>query len=187
MVITSRNRHVTPKNDVTMPILGRNVRQLGSLYSQVRVPTKNPQSGLPEVEETQSGETEDKTLMEDPLGLYGQLYDEYFRPEEYVPCAKSLRRKERDVKQAQDQQKFDQKWNETLPPLDKENKNTVQPQQETPSDPNVPRPSIPAERKWLYDLLHRKNPPQIMKRHPSFKSELREFFKMLPQKSKQQE
>src|SRR5271170_2332235 len=187
MVIASRDRHVTPKSDVTKPILGRNVRRSGSLYSQVRVPTKNPQSGSPEIEETQSGETEDKTLTEDPLGPYGQLYDEYFRPEEYVPCAKSLRRKERDTKSVQDQQKFDQKWNETLPPLDKENKNTVQTQKETPSDLSVPKPSVPAERKWLYDLLHRKNPPQVMKRPLTFKDELREFFKMTPQKSKQRE
>src|SRR5271170_5154246 len=156
MVIASRDRHVTSKSDVTMPILGRNVRRSGSLYSQVRVPTKNPQSGLPETEETQSGETEDKTLMEDPLGPYGQLYDKYFQSEEYVPCAKSLRRKEQDIKQTQEQQKFDQKWNEPLPPLDKENKNTVHTKKEAPSDPNEPKPSTPAERKWLYDLSHRK-------------------------------
>src|SRR5271170_6218590 len=144
MVIASRDRHVTSKSDVTMPILGKNVRRSGSLYSQVRVPTKNPQSGLPEIEETQSEETEDKTLTEDPLGPYGQLYDEYFRSEEYVPCAKSLRRKEQDAKQTQEQQKFDREWNEPLPPLVKENKNTVQTQKETPSDPSVPKPSIPA-------------------------------------------
>src|SRR5271170_8300369 len=144
MVIASRDRHITTKSDVIMPILGKNVRRSGSLYSQVRVPAQNPQSDASEIEETQSGETEDKTLMEDPLGPYRQLYDEYFRLEEYVPCAKSLRHKERDVKQTQEQQKFDQKWNESLSLLDKENKNTVQTEKKTLSDPSTLKPSISA-------------------------------------------
>src|SRR3984957_3809613 len=56
---------------------------------------------------------------------------------------------------------------------------------ETPSDLVVPTPSVPANRKWLYDLLHRKNPPTIVPKKPSFKDELREYFKFPPQKSKQ--
>src|SRR3984957_1981539 len=40
-------------------------------------------------------------------------------------------------------------------------------------------------RKWLYDLLHRKNPPMIAPKKQSFKDELQEFFKFPPQKSKQ--
>ena len=49
----------------------------------------------------------------------------------------------------------------------------------------VPTLSIPANRKWLYELLYWKNPPMIIPKKPSFQDELREFFKSPPQKSKQ--
>jgi hypothetical protein len=54
------------------------------------VPEQKPQSGLLEDEETQSGETGDKIPKEEPLGPYGELYDEYFRPDIYQLCAKTV-------------------------------------------------------------------------------------------------
>src|SRR3984957_16850678 len=105
------------------------------MFNQVKVPEQKPQTGSPVIEETQSGETEDKTLIGDPLGPNGQLYDKYFEPEEHKPCAKTLRRKEKEIKNAQEQEEFKKKWNETpSSPLSKEIKDTAQPGKETLSD-----------------------------------------------------
>src|ERR1700722_17655727 len=186
VVMKSRDRHVTTKSDLPNYATRTKVSRIGSMFNQVKVPEQKPQTGLPVIEEMQSGETEDKTLTEDPLGPNGQLYDKYFEPEKYEPCAKSLRRKEKETKNAQEDKDFETKWNE-IPssPPSKEIKDTTQPEKETPSDPVVPTPSVPAHRKWLYDLLHRKNPPTIIPKKQSFKDELREYFKFPPQKSKQ--
>ena len=185
-VIKSRDRHVTVKSDLPNYATYRKVSRTGSLFNQVKVPEQKPQTGSPVIEEMQSGETEDKTLIEDPLSPNGQLYDKYFEPEEHEPCAKTLRREKKDIENAQENKDFEMKWNE-IPssPLSKEIKDTAQPGKETLSDPVVPTPSVPANRKWLYDLLHRKNPPAIAPKKQSFKDELREYFKFPPQKSKQ--
>jgi len=136
------------------------------MFNQVKVPEQKPQTGLPVIEEMQSRETEDKTLIEDPLGPNGQLYDGYFKPEKYEPCAKSLRREEKKAKDVQEQEEFEKKWNEVPPsPLSKETKDTAQPGKENLSDPIVLTPSVLANRKWLYDLLHQKNLPMIIPRN----------------------
>jgi len=182
----SRDRHVTIKSDPPNYVTYRKVNRAGSVFNQVKVPEQKPQTGSLVTEETQSGETEDKTLTEDPLGPNGQLYDKYFEPEEHEPCAKTLRREKKDTKNAQEDKDFEKKWNETpSSPPSKEIKDTAQPRKETLSDPVVPTPSVSANRKWLYDLLHRKNPPTIMPKKQSFKDELREYFKFPLQKSKQ--
>ena len=130
------------------------------MFNEVKVPEQKPQTSLLVIEEVQSGKTEDKTLTEDPLGPHGQLYNEYFEPEEYEPCAKMIRQKEKDIKAVQDDKDFKKKWNEIPPsPLSKEIKDTAQPRKETLSDHVVPTPSVPANHKWLYELLHQKNPP----------------------------
>src|ERR1700722_15993593 len=115
IVIKSRDRHVTTKNDLPNYATRTKVSRAGSMFNQVKVPEQKPQTGSPVIEETQSGETEDKTLIEDPLGPNGQLYDKYFEPEEHEPCAKTLRRKEKDTKNAQEDKDFETKWNEILP------------------------------------------------------------------------
>src|ERR1700722_2374575 len=186
IVMRSRDRHVTTKNDSPNYATRTIVSRAGSMFNQVKVPEQKPQTGSPVIEETQSGKTEDKRLAEDPLDPNGQLYDKYFEPEEHKPCAKSLRRKEKEIKDAQEDKDFETKWNKTpSSPPSKEIKDTAQPRKETPSAPVVPTPSVPANRKWLYDLLHRKNPPTIIPKKQSFKDELREYFKFPPQKSKQ--
>src|SRR3984957_19913329 len=186
VVMKSRDRHVTTKSDLPNYATRTKVSRIGSMFNQVKVPEQKPQTGLPVIEEMQSGETEDKTLTEDPLSPNGQLYDKYFEPEKHEPCARSLRRKEKEIKHAQEDKDFEKKWNETpSSPPSKEIKDTAQPGKEIPSDPVVPTPSVPANRKWLYDLLHRKNPPTIMPKKQSFKDELRDYFKFPPQKSKQ--
>ena len=169
----SRDRHVTIKSDLPKFATYRKVNRVGLVFNQVKVPEQKPQTGLPVIEEAQSGETEDKILTEDPLGPNGRLYNEYFKPEEYELCAKSLRRKEKDIKNAQEDKDFEKKWNEILSsPLSKEIKDTAQPRKETQSDSIVPTLSIPANHKWLYELLHQKNPPTIIPKKPSFQDEL---------------
>src|ERR1700722_5842616 len=135
-VIKSRDRHVTTKSDLPNYATYRKVNRAGSVLKQVKVPEQKQKTGLPVIEETQSGETEDKTLIEDPLGPNGQLYDKYFEPEEHEPCAKSLRRKEKEIKNVQEDKDFEKKWNETpSSPLSKEIKDTAQFGKETLSDP----------------------------------------------------
>src|SRR3984957_15730959 len=112
IVMKSRDRHVTIKSDSPNYATRTKVSRAGSMFNQVKVPEQKPQTGSPVIEEMQSGETEDKTLTEDPLGPNGQLYDKYFEPEKYEPCAKSLRRKEKETKNAQEDKDFEPKWTE---------------------------------------------------------------------------
>src|SRR3984957_4250027 len=65
VVMKSRDRHVTTKSDPPNYVTYWKVNQAGSVFNQVKVPEQKPQTGSLVTEETQSGETEDKTLTED--------------------------------------------------------------------------------------------------------------------------